>query len=120
MVYLLRLDPHLPWRPAAVEAAERAVYDGFCAAAEIGPGPRHFGVIVDDRSTVILRDAIAQGFQTVCTVGSIGKPDVDERDDDEHVVHPLAGLATYWRVVVRFNPADESGLSARHLTRLRR
>ena len=118
MVYLLRLDPHVPWQPAAVEAAKRAVYDGFCAVAERGPSAGHFGVIVDARSTLILRDAIAHGFRTACTVGSVGN--LDKEHGDESTVDPAAGEATYWRVIVRFNPVEEGGLTPGQLARLRR
>lgn len=120
MIYLLRLDPHLPWQPAAVEAAKRAVYDGFRAAAETGAGPGQFGVIVDERSTVILRDAIAHGFQTACSVGAVGSQDFDNKDPCGSAVHPVACAVSYWRVVVRFNPADEHGLASRQLEQLRR
>jgi myo-inositol catabolism protein IolC len=118
-VYLLRLDPHLPWQPAAVEAAKRAMYDGFRAAADGNPLRDQFGIIVDGRSTMILRDAIEQGFRTVCTVDSVGS-ERDSDDSGECLVHPFACEATYWRVVVRFNPSDESGLTPRQLGRLQR
>jgi hypothetical protein len=119
-VYLLRLDPHLPWQPAALEAARRAMYDGFRSAVGASPLHSHFGVVVDSRSATILRDAIAQGFRTVCTVDSIARSEPDAGGSDECLVNPFACDATYWRVVIRLNPTDESGLTARQLARLRR
>jgi myo-inositol catabolism protein IolC len=120
-VYLLRLDPHLPWQPAAVEAAKRAVYEGFRTAAATGRGAGRSGIIVDEGSaTPLLRDARMDGFITACTVGAIGDTDFDREDGDEFDVHAAAMAATYWRVVVRFNPGDNGGLSLRQVARLRR
>lgn len=119
-MYWLRIDPHLPWQPAAVEAAKRAAYDGFRIAAEVGPRPGRFGVIVDARSTVILRDAAAQGFATACTIGFVDNLNQDGADVDDGVLEAAAREAAYWRVVVRFNPDDDQSPTPRQIARLRR
>jgi hypothetical protein len=119
-VYLLRLDPHLPWQPAAVEAAKRAMYDGFRAAVEGSATRSRFGIIVDARSMMVLRDAAAEGFCTVCTVPSIRSGRGETGTRHERPMDPSACAATYWRVVVRFNPTDDGGLTDVDLARLRR
>ena len=120
-MYLLRLDPHLPWQPAAIEAAKRAVYEGFRAAAANGPGPGRAGIIVDeDAAAPLLRDARMHGFITACTVGAIGDSRFDAEDGDDFDVHAAAITTTYWRVIVRYNPADGGGLAPGQLARLRR
>jgi myo-inositol catabolism protein IolC len=120
MLYLLRLDPHLPWQPAAVEAATRAAYDGFRAAAAEVPGDAQLGIVVDEQSRVILRDANAAGFRTVCTVGPVDDLALDTEGADTDAVHVGACEATYWRVIVRFNPDNDGVLTARQVARLQR
>jgi len=117
-VYLLRLDPRLPWQPAAVEAAKRAVYEGFRAATHDAAGTGEAGIIVDELSASLLRDARAHGFTTACTVGATGDAEFDGEAGDELAVHAKAGDAAYWRVIVRFNP-DGCRLNPRQLARLR-
>src|SRR5918993_3769341 len=118
VVYLLRLDPRLPWQPAAVEAAKRAVYQGFrVGTAGLGLAG-HVGIVVDELSTPLLLDARADGFTTVCTVGAVGDADFDSEAGDELSVHCRAVEAAYWRVTVRFNP-DGSELTPRQVARLR-
>ena len=119
VVYLLRLDPRLPWQPAAIEAAKRAVYDGFCAATGGVASSGQVGIVVDERSASLMRDARGQGFTTACTIGAIGDADFDSEAGNELAVHASAGDATYWRVIVRFNPGG-CGLTPRQLVRLRR
>jgi hypothetical protein len=65
-MYLLSLDQHLTWPVGVVEAAKRAVYDGFCAGvANLEAGA--LGVVADEASAApILRDAAARGFLAVC------------------------------------------------------
>jgi hypothetical protein len=117
-VYLLRLDPRLEWQPAAVEAAKRAVYDGFRAATP-GMSAGQLGIIVDEPSGLLVVDAKAQGFTTVCTVGTVGDARFDSEEGDELVIHAGARNASYWRVVVRSNPGG-CGLNPRQMVRLRR
>jgi hypothetical protein len=125
-VYLLRLDPHVPWRPAAVEAAKRALYDGFrlgaadlAGAGELPEGEK-LGIIVDQTSADILHDAISLGFVSACTVGPIGDAVFEGEEGDEFALHPVASGASYWRVAIRFNPDDGPGLNPRQVRRLRR
>jgi myo-inositol catabolism protein IolC len=126
-VYLLRLDPHFPWRPAAVEAAKRAAFDGFrlgvadlSRAGDLREDAKP-GFIVDEASAAqMLHEAANQGYTSVCTVGAIGDAGFENEEGDEFIVHAAAGAATYWRVVVRFNPGDGGELTTRQVARLRR
>jgi hypothetical protein len=69
-MYLLPLDQRLTWSSGVVEAAKRAVYDGFCAAVsdrDVGA----LGIVADEASALpILQDAAARGFLAVSRLHS--------------------------------------------------
>ena len=118
VIGLLPLDQRASSQPAALETAKLAVYEGFRAAAETLP-PGAVGIIADELTGAgVLRDAAARGFVTACAIGSIE----DAATEIGHAasMHARDCTATYWKVIVRYNPGGVALHNARQLARARR
>jgi myo-inositol catabolism protein IolC len=120
-MFLLPLDRRAPWPRGAIAAAKQAVYEGFVKAVTgAGLPPNHGGVIVDEQSgALILRDACARGFVTACAIKQVTEPGFDGADDIAEA-HLDRCDATYWRVVVRYNPEGDPGANASQADWVRR
>jgi hypothetical protein len=115
-VYFVPLDQRVPWQLRVVVAAKRAVYDGFCEAAAGGPPA---GLIADEESGgAILREAAQRGFVTACALGPVDRPEASV--DVPLSTHACICPATFWRVVVRYNPGGSRTHNGTHATRARR
>jgi myo-inositol catabolism protein IolC len=117
-MYLLQLDQRAPWHLAAITAAKQVVYDGLLSAIDAGFPIGNAGIVADERSAgAILREAKSRGLTTVCAIGT--SPD---HVDDRHAVATDSPPcdATYWRVVLRYNPDGDALLNAVDVLRVKR
>jgi 5-dehydro-2-deoxygluconokinase len=120
-MYFLPLDRQAPWPTGAIAAAKQAIYDGFVKAmTAAGLPPDTGGIIVDEQfGATILRDAAGRGFATACAIRTIDDQGFDAGNDDT-AEHLDTCDASYWRVVMRYNPAGDRASNVRQASWVRR
>jgi myo-inositol catabolism protein IolC len=106
---------------AKVEDSKQLIYEGFLAAALQGIPKESAGVLVDEAfGARILRDARERGYVTAASVEQSGSHEFHFEYGEEFAAHIEAVDATFVKVLVRYNPADDAEMNRRQAGRLAR
>ncbi len=103
-----------------IASIKEVIYDGFQRAIALGVPAEKAGILVDEQfGAAILRDAAARGYVTACPVEKSGQEAFDFEYGEEFDTHIEAFQPTFCKVLVRYNPDDDSALNIRQSSRLR-
>ncbi len=106
---------------ASISSMKQVIYDGFRVAIARGIPKDKAGILVDEQfGAGILRDAVGHGYMTACTAEKSGRSEFDFEYGDEFATHIEAFKPTFCKVLVRYNPENDSDLNGRQAIRLRR
>jgi 5-dehydro-2-deoxygluconokinase len=110
-----------PEQTAQIASTKQVIYDGFKAAIAAGVPKEKAGILVDEQfGAAILRDAAARGYSTSCPVEKSGQEEFDFEYGEAFDKHIEAFHPTFCKVLVRYNPEDDSALNERQASRLAR
>jgi myo-inositol catabolism protein IolC len=110
-----------PDQTAQIAATKQVIYDAFKAAIEAGVPAERAGILVDEQfGAAILRDAGKRGYMTACPAEKSGQDEFDLEYGNDFAQHIEQFQPTFCKVLVRFNPEDDTALNARQATRLKR
>ena len=133
-LYILPFDHHelfqtqmFGWRGVAtpeqiaqIAAIKQVIYDGFQRAVALGVPAERAGILVDEQfGAGILRDACERGYITACPAEKTGQEFFDFEYGEEFDTHIEAFQPTFVKVLVRYNPEDNSASNLQQLTRLK-
>jgi myo-inositol catabolism protein IolC len=106
---------------AKVEDSKQLIYEGFLTAAASGVPKESAGVLVDEAfGAQILRDARERGYVTAASVEKSGSNEFHFEYGEDFAAHIEAVKATFVKVLVRYNPADDAAMNRRQAERLQR
>ena len=110
-----------PEQTEQIASTKQVIYDGFKAAIGLGVPKGKAGILVDEQfGAAILRDAVASGYLTACSVEMSGQDEFDFEYGEEFYKHIEAFHPTFCKVLVRYNPEGDQALNVRQSARLRR
>jgi myo-inositol catabolism protein IolC len=110
-----------PEQTAQIAAAKQVIYDGLKAAIAAGVAKEHAGILVDEQfGAAILRDAARSGYITCAPAEKSGQEEFDFEYGEDFAKHIEAFNPTFCKVLVRYNPEDDTRLNQRQAARLRR
>jgi 5-dehydro-2-deoxygluconokinase len=119
-MYFIPLDRQAPWPAGALAATKRAIYDGLLDAAATAHVPTYeMGMIVDESSGApLMHDGQTRGVVMACAI----RPRDDAAFDGDALAatHLRSCTATYWHVVMRYNPDGDRAANLRQASGLRR
>lgn len=108
-----------PDQTAQIAAAKQVIYDGFKAALAAGVPKENAAILVDEQfGAAILRDAASHGYHTACPAEKSGQEEFDFEYGDDFAAHIEAFRPTFCKVLVRYNPAGDTGGNQRQAARL--
>jgi len=111
----LRTDEH-----DAVVDSKRVIYDGFQEALGGGVPMSRAGILVDeDFGAGILHDATRNGYVTALSVEKSGSDEFEFEYGDAFAKHIEAFGPTFAKVLVRYNPEDDTAINRRQTARLK-
>lgn len=100
--------------------SKQLIYEGFQQALANGLQREYGGLLVDEEfGTAILRDARKQGFITALSVEKSGSDEFEFEYGSEFGNHIEAFDPSFAKVLVRYNPEDDSALNPRQCKRLK-
>jgi 5-dehydro-2-deoxygluconokinase len=100
---------------------KQVIYDGLKEALAGGVPKQKAGVLVDEQfGTDILRDATKHGYITACPAEKSGQDEFDFEYGEDFARHIAAFHPTFCKVLVRYNPEDDSAMNRRQSARLKR
>jgi myo-inositol catabolism protein IolC len=107
---------------ATIADAKHLVYEGMLKAVEAGGAdPSTLGVLVDEQfGSTIIPEAKAHGLKTAMPAEKSGQDEFDFQYGDEFGAHIEAFDPDFCKVLVRYNPDDDSGMNPRQSERLKR
>jgi myo-inositol catabolism protein IolC len=107
---------------ATIADAKHLVYEGMLKAVEAGGAdPSTLGVLVDEQfGSTIIPEAKAHGLKTAMPAEKSGQDEFDFEYGDEFGAHIEAFDPDFCKVLVRYNPDDDSGMNPRQSERLKR
>lgn len=110
-----------PEQTAQIGVAKQVIYDGFKSALAAGVDQHKAAILVDEQfGAAILRDALAQGYNTACPAEKSGQEEFDFEYGEDFEAHIEAMRPTFCKVLVRYNPEGDQALNLRQSARLRR
>jgi 5-dehydro-2-deoxygluconokinase len=109
-----------PEQTAQIASTKQVIYDGFKAAIASGVPVEKAGILVDEQfGAAILRDAAAREYVTACPAEKSSQEEFDFEYGEEFDTHIEAFHPTFCKVLVRYNPEDDSSANTRQASRLR-
>ncbi|TAL89943.1 MAG: DUF2090 domain-containing protein [Candidimonas sp.] len=119
---MFHFDPPLtPGQQQAVGDSKRVIYDGFLQAMGPVVPIAAAGILVDEEfGASILRDARQDGYVTAVSVEKSGSDEFEFEYGDTFASHIEAVKPTFAKVLVRYNPEDDTALNRRQAARLKK
>lgn len=104
----------------AVAHSKQLIYEGFKQALVNGVPKEYAGILVDEEfGADILRDASAQGYTTALAVEKSGSDEFQFEYGARFGEHITKFNPTFVKVLVRYNPEDDSELNHRQIIQLK-
>jgi 5-dehydro-2-deoxygluconokinase len=106
---------------AKIAAMKQIIYEGLKQALAGGVPKDEAGILVDEQfGANILRDAAKHGYITACPAEKSGQDEFDFEYGDDFARHIETFQPTFCKVLVRYNPEDDSAMNRRQAGRLKR
>jgi myo-inositol catabolism protein IolC len=113
-------DP-TPEETETISDAKRVIFEGMLQAVSRGAEPGATGVLVDEQfGSDIPQRAREHGLKLAMPVEKSGQDEFDFQYGDDFGAHIEKFDPDFSKVLVRYNPADDSGMNERQLDRLKR
>lgn len=110
-----------PEETRLIASYKTAIYEGFKKALEAGVPADKAGVLVDEQfGTEVARNAVKSGYALAMPAEKSGQDEFDFEYGNQFEEHIKAFDPTFVKVLVRYNPEEDSGLNHRQLQRLKR
>lgn len=104
-----------------VTNSKQIIYDGFQEAVDNGVPASCAGILVDEEfGSGILQDARENGYVTALSVEKSGSGEFEFEYGEAFAEHIETFRPTFAKVLVRYNPADDTAINLRQTARLRR
>jgi myo-inositol catabolism protein IolC len=113
-------DP-TPEETETIADAKRLIFEGMLKAVQLGAEPGATGVLVDEQfGSDIPSQAREHGLRLAMPVEKSGQDEFDFQYGDEFETHIERFDPDFAKVLVRYNPDDDSDMNERQLARLKR
>jgi len=104
-----------------IASYKKIIYKGFKKALQAGVPKEKGGILVDEQfGSDILKDARVNGIKTACPAEKSGQDEFDFEYGEDFAAHIEKFNPTFVKVLVRYNPEDDSVLNRRQTQRLKR